>query len=271
MTHLNPGLLTAPGRVLAIAHRGGSKLRPENTLMAFDHAVTLGVDAFECDVHLSSDGEVVLIHDDTLDRTTDASGRVSDRTASELSRIDAGFRFGEADGFPWRGRGIGVPRLADLLERHRHMPVIVEIKGDNPEVADRTVDVVRKMEAVDRVVVAGFSQVVLDRVRATAPEIVTSGSRDEVRSAVRWSRVGLLPPGRSWQVLQAPMRLGDRTVVDARLLGAARRARLSVQVWIVDDPAEMRWLIEHGAQGLISDRPDLAVAAARNGSRPFTS
>jgi glycerophosphoryl diester phosphodiesterase len=124
---------------------------------------------------------------------------------------------------------------------------------------------------VDRVVVAGFSQVVLDRVRATAPEIVTSGSRDEVRSAVRWSRVGLLPPGRSWQVLQAPMRLGDRTVVDARLLGAARRARLSVQVWIVDDPAEMRWLIEHGAQGLISDRPDLAVAAARNGSRPFTS
>src|SRR5580765_2662312 len=114
MTHLNPGLLTAPGRVLAIAHRGGSKLRPENTLAAFNHAVTLGVDAFECDVHLSSDGEVVLIHDDTLDRTTDGSGRVSDRTASELSRIDAGFRFGEADGFPWRGRGLGVPRLADL-------------------------------------------------------------------------------------------------------------------------------------------------------------
>ncbi len=257
--------------MLAIAHRGGSKLRPENTLTAFDHAVTLGVDAFECDVHLSKDDEVVLIHDDTLDRTTDATGRVSDRTAAELGRVDAGFRFGEAEGFPWRGRRLGVPRLADLLEQHRHMPVIVEIKGERADVADRTIDVVRKMDAVDRVVLAGFSQVVLDRVRALAPDIVTSGSRDEVRSAVRWSRFGLMPPGHAWQVLQAPMRVGDQTVVDARLLSAARRRRLSVQVWIVDDPADMRWLIDHGAQGLISDRPDLAVAAARNGHQPRAS
>ncbi len=239
-------------------------MRPENTLTAFEHAVTLGVDAFECDVHLSKDREVVLIHDDTLDRTTNASGPVSDRTAAELALVDAGFRFGEAQGFPWRGRRLGVPRLADLLEQHRHMPVIVEIKGDRTDVADRTVDVVRKMEAVDRVVLAGFSQAVLDRVRTVAPEIITSASRNEVRSAMRWSRVGLLPPGRRWGVLQAPMRVGDRAVVDARLLGAARRYRVNVQVWIVDDPAEMQWLIEHDAAGLISDRPDLAVAAARN-------
>src|SRR5262245_51004426 len=95
-----------------IAHRGGSKLRPENTLASFDHAIALGVDALECDVHLSADGEPVVIHDATLDRTTDASGPVADRRADDLAGLDAGFHFAAADGFPYRGRGLGVPRLA---------------------------------------------------------------------------------------------------------------------------------------------------------------
>ncbi len=96
-----------------IAHRGGSKLRPENTLAAFDHAVTLGVDAIECDVQLSRDGEVVVIHDATLDRTTDARGPVSSLSAAELGRVDAGFHFGAAQGHPCRGKGVYVPRLAE--------------------------------------------------------------------------------------------------------------------------------------------------------------
>src|SRR5262245_23053736 len=101
----------------AIAHRGGSKLRPENTVAAFDHAVSLGVDAFECDVHLSRDGEPVVIHDPTLDRTTDAAGPVRNLTTAELADVDAGHQFNPAAGFPFRGRVGGVPRLADLLRR----------------------------------------------------------------------------------------------------------------------------------------------------------
>src|SRR5207244_43725 len=89
--------------VTAIAHRGGSKLRPENTLVAFDHAVSLGVDAIECDVHLSRDRELVVIHDPTLDRTTDARGPVSAMSAAELARVDAGFRFGGDGRHPFRG------------------------------------------------------------------------------------------------------------------------------------------------------------------------
>src|SRR6478672_9388970 len=92
-------------RLTTIAHRGGGKLRPENTLAAFDHALQLGVDAIECDVHLSRDGEVVVIHDPTLDRTTDASGQVSDMTAAELANVDAGFRFSSNGGFPYRDAG----------------------------------------------------------------------------------------------------------------------------------------------------------------------
>src|SRR5689334_9788482 len=119
--------------LVAIAHRSGSKLRPENTAVAFEHAAALGVHGFECDVHLSRDGEAVVIHDPTLDRTTDATGPVGALTAAELARVDAGYRFNEAAGFPFRGKAGGVPRLAELLRSHRDRPWIIEIKGDRVE------------------------------------------------------------------------------------------------------------------------------------------
>ena len=117
--------LLALDHVSVIAHRGGSKLRPENTIAAFDHACQIGADALECDVHLSRDGEVVVIHDFTLERTTDATGPVDGLTAAELARLDAGFRFQPEQDYPYRGRGCGVPRLAELLGRYPSMPVVI--------------------------------------------------------------------------------------------------------------------------------------------------
>ena len=102
---------------VVIAHRGGARLRPENTLEAFEHALTLGVDALECDVHLSRDGDAVVIHDPTLDRTTDARGPVRAWTAADLASVDAGYRFEVDAGFPFRGRGIGKALLVHLANR----------------------------------------------------------------------------------------------------------------------------------------------------------
>src|SRR5215469_7045550 len=138
MPHSNSGALLPRDRVVVIAHRGGSGLRPENTLAAFDHALTLGVGGLECDVHLSADGEIVVIHDDTLRRTTDRQGRVASLTADELARVDAGFHFQDEAGAPFRGRGIGVPRLADLLDRTPAVPLTIELKGENLELARKT-------------------------------------------------------------------------------------------------------------------------------------
>src|SRR5262245_29945224 len=95
------------GVPVAIAHRGGSKRRPENTLVAFSHALSVGVDAVECDVRLSRDGQPVVIHDETLDRTTDRTGRVAALTAAELAQVDAAHHFGAAEGFPFRAHGVG--------------------------------------------------------------------------------------------------------------------------------------------------------------------
>src|SRR5215471_11252677 len=158
-------------RPSVIAHRGGSKLRPENTLAAFEHAVSLGVDACECDVHMSADGEVVVIHDALLDRTTNAHGSVERLTVRELAQIDAAHAFGADTGFPFRDRGIGVPRLADLLDRFRDLPWVVEIKGERPDVAVQVVRLLRDLNALDRVVIGAFSQVVLTAVRTMAPRL----------------------------------------------------------------------------------------------------
>jgi glycerophosphoryl diester phosphodiesterase len=255
--------LLSLSELTAIAHRGGSKIRPENTLAAFDHAASLGVDAFECDVHLSKDGEPVVIHDFTLDRTTDAVGPVAARTARELADVDAGFQFGRDAGFPYRGQGIGVPTLAGLLERHPTMPVIVEIKGDDPVTARRVVEVIRAAGASSRVVIGGFSRTVLDTVRREAPDLPTGAAGSEARSAVRRAMFGLAQHTDGFQVFHVPFIWFGRQRFGRRFVRAARRSARPVQAWIVDDADVMRRLIGWGVTGIISDRPDVAVEVTR--------
>jgi glycerophosphoryl diester phosphodiesterase len=260
--------LLALDRVVAIAHRGGSRLRPENTLAAFDHAMTLGVDGLECDVHLSVDGEVVVIHDATLDRTTDATGPVAARTAGELARVDAGIHFRDWDGGP-RHAVVGVPRLADVLGRYTTVPVIVEIKGDDAELAHRTVAVVRALRAEDRVILAGFSQTVLDEARRIAPELATSASRAEVQAVFTRSRFWLPAPPTAARVFQVPFRLKGREVLGRRFVRTVRGRGVPVHAWVIDEPDDMTRLIGMGVTGLISDRPDLAVRAAQIARTPL--
>jgi glycerophosphoryl diester phosphodiesterase len=260
--------LLSPSRPVAIAHRGGSRLRPENTMLAFDHARALGVDALECDVRLSRDREPVVIHDETLDRTTDARGPVSALTADELERVDAAYHFsdGFSDGsrWPFRGSGVGVPRLVTMLEHAAALPVIVEIKGEDPETARRVLDVVAATQASHRVIIGGFSRHVLDVVRAREPAIPTSASMAEVQTALRRAYVLLRPRPTGYRLFQVPVRFRGRRILRRTFVRTFLRAGVPVQAWIVDDPDEMRMLIEWGVTGLISDRPDLAVSVVRD-------
>ena len=249
--------------IAAIAHRGGSRLRPENTLAAFDHAAVLGCDGIECDVHLSRDGVPVVIHDPTVDRTTDRTGAVASFTAAELERLDAGFHFGPDQGFPFRGQGHGVPRLAQVLDRHPALPVIIEIKGDGPDIAERVLAVIRDAHAESRVIVAGFSQQVLDVIRRLAPEIPTSASQDEVTAGIRLASTGQAITRGAFRLFQAPVRFNGQPAFDAAFVRGARGAGLPVQVWVVDEADEMRQLLDWGVNGIISDRPDVALAVVR--------
>jgi glycerophosphoryl diester phosphodiesterase len=250
-------------RVAAIAHRGGAKLRPENTFLAFDQAAALGVDAMECDVHLSRDNVPVVIHDATLDRTTDETGPVNARSAAELATIDAAARFGVEQGFPYRGRGHGVPRLAELLDRHPDVPFIVEIKDDRPADVATVLSVLAASRRPDRFSVGSFHQSVVDVVRRLAPRIPTSASRDEVRHAIRRAYVRIPPRRTGYALFQVPFRFQGRQIFGRPFVRTAVRARVPVQAWIIDAPEDMRRLMAWGVSGLISDRPDIAVQVVR--------
>jgi glycerophosphoryl diester phosphodiesterase len=251
------------------AHRGGAALRPENTLAAFDHGLSLGADGLELDVHLSRDGVVVVHHDPTLERTTAGRGRVSALTADELGRVDAGHWFatpqpgGEA--FPFRGRGCGVPRLREVLARYPGVPLIIELKVNDPELARRTIDDIRLEQAVEQVSFGSFGRRVLRAAREYEPRIPTGASREEVRWAlyrswVRW------PLGRpAYGEFQVPERSGRTTIVSPRFIAHAHRAGVPVKIWTVNEADDIRRLIGWGADAIISDRPDIAVQVVREG------
>jgi glycerophosphoryl diester phosphodiesterase len=243
---------------LVFAHRGGAKLRPENTILAFDHGLSFGADGIEFDVRLSRDGVVVVHHDATLERTTNGSGPVHARTADELARLDAGFHF---DGF--RGVTGGIPRLDEVLARYREARCIIELKVNEPELARRTVDAVRAADAIERVALGSFGTRVLRAARAYEPRIPTGSSREETRLALyrSWIRWPVRrPPYREYQV---PEVSGSTRVVSPRFVRDAHQAGLAVRVWTVDEESDMRRLLDWGVDGLISDRPDVAVRVAR--------
>lgn len=253
--------LASASRPLAFAHRGGSSLRPENTVAAFDHGLALGADGLELDVHLSRDGEVVVHHDATLERTTNASGPLKARTASELRALDAGHHFRDAGGgFPFRGKGLGIPRLRDVLERHP-VPLIIELKSPELGLAHKTIDEVRRAEALDRVVLGSFFYRVLSAARTYEPRVRTGAAREETRWALYRSWVGW-PLGRpAYREFQVPERSGRTLIVTPRFIDHAHRAGLPVKVWTVDLRADIDRLLAWGVDAIISDRPDVAVAA----------
>jgi glycerophosphoryl diester phosphodiesterase len=245
---------------LVFAHRGGAGLAPENTLTAFARGFEAGADGVECDVHLSADGVPVIIHDATLERTTDARGPVRALTADELARVDAGFHHEPEAGHPWRGQGIGVPTLEALLVRWPAARVIIEMKEGGAALAEAVSHVVRRTDALDRVCVGSFNEGAVAALRRIDPSIMTSASREEVkwtlcRSWVRW------PAGHAtdYRAFQVPERVGRLRVVSPNFVRQVHREGCILQVWVVDAPRQAERLLAWGVDGLISDRPDLIV------------
>ncbi len=257
--HTRVSVFASP-RPLVFAHRGGARLAPENTMVALDNGLALGADGLELDVQLSSDGIPVVIHDKTLDRTTGHTGPVRDFTADDLANVDAGYRFERDGSHPFRGRGIGVPTLAAVLARHRDTRVIIEMKGAEPALARAVAKDVRAAGAVERVCVGSFHQRSIVTMREEAREIVTSASQPEARWAlhrswVSWPWIGPRP----YAAFQVPERAGRLRVVTPTFIDQVHNEGQVIQVWVVNDKADIIRLLDWGVDGVISDRPDIAV------------
>lgn len=253
-------------RPLVFAHRGGSRLAPENTLAAFDRAIAERVDGLEMDVHLSKDGEVVVCHDATVDRTTDGKGPIAGMTARDLAAVDAGWHFSDGNGGrPFRGRGLGIPTLRDVVSRHPAVRLIVELKDNDVRLAEAALGVLSAHDALARTCLGSFHADVLAAVRRLQPEVATSGASSEVRWALYRSWFGLFPRSTAYQALQVPERREATRVVTPRFVRAAHRAGLAVQVWVVNEAEDMSRLLAWGVDGLITDRPDLAMQVVGKG------
>ncbi len=250
-------------RPVVYAHRGGAGLAPENTMTAFDTGLAAGADGIELDVRLSLDGVAVVSHDASVDRTTGAVGAVDARTAVELAGLDAGCLFALDGAYPFRGRGIGLPTLRAVLSRHRGVAVIIELKSPDPRLAKAVVDDIHAAGARGQATVGSFQKGALDEVRALDPAIRTGADMDDVRRGLAAAPGGgrLVRP--AFEAFQVPEVYAGTRVVTPEFIARAHEAGVTVMVWTVNQADEMRRLLDWGVDGLITDRPDIAVPLVR--------
>lgn len=260
----HPYYFNAP-RPLVIAHQGGDGLWPGDTLYAFQHAVDLGVDVLEMDAHITKDGQIVLMHDEKVDRTTDGTGLIEDLTLAQLRELDAAYQWSPDSGqtFPFRGQGIQVPTLEELFQKFPQMRYVIEIKLTRNPIGQPLCDLIRKYDMQDHVMVASFHDDAMSAFRQTCPEVATSAAKTEVTSFVLLGKIflsGLLSP--KFESLQVPYETSESygiPVMTERFIREAHARNVKVEPWTVNDPDLMKQYIAWGVDGLITDRPDLML------------
>ena len=261
-----------------VAHRGGGLLAPENTFAAFDQAAALGADAIETDVRLTADTVVVAFHDEDTARLTGAPGTVEGRTLADLERLDPGYAFTPDGGatFPFRGAGLRVPPLAEVLRRYPRLRFSVDAKPDDAPLAAALAAVVGEAGAEERVCVGSFFDTQSARLGALLPGCArylpqqaatchVLAARSDPPGPARGEGAG--PPGcpGGFELASLPHFMGGFEVVDAGTVAYFHRRGMPVHVWTVDDEAEMRALLALGVDGIISDRPDVLARVLGRG------
>jgi glycerophosphoryl diester phosphodiesterase len=250
---------------LRFGHRGSNLLWPQNTMVAFQWAMDLGLRYLETDVHASRDGRVVTFHDDRLEALTDGRGRVWERDWEDLRRLDAAYHFAPERGHPLRGTGVRIPLLEEVLAAFPRCLLNLDLKQAGIE--DLLAAEVARLGAEERVLVGSFHDDRLRRFRrASAGRVATSAGPREVVAALAASRLGR-PLGGAADAYQVPERSGPLRVVGRRFVEAAHRAGKQVHVWVVNDPADMHRLLDLGVDGIVTDRADLLVEVVADRAR----
>lgn len=252
---------------LLLAHQGGELLAPTNTMAAFDKAHEIGgCDFFDIDIHMTRDGFLVGIHDETVDRTTNGHGRVDAYTLQELQQFDAGYYFQDLAGnFSYRGRDVRILALEEIFSKYGetyylHFEIKDAYPKDGPsQIEEKLWHLVQKYHMEKRVIVASFQQGIVDRFNQLAGgQVVMGAGKAEITQFVLAHKLHL--PGfyrRKSHVLEIPTASNGLNLKDRKLIEGAHRLGMEVYYWTIDDPVEMKELIELGADGLFTNRPDL--------------
>ncbi|MFP5112347.1 glycerophosphodiester phosphodiesterase [Bacillaceae bacterium C204] len=254
-------------RPLVIAHQGGELLAPSNTMAAFTNAVNMGVDVLETDLHITKDGQLVAIHDPTIDRTTNGHGKVADMTLEEIQKFDAGYQFKDLQGnYSFRGKGINIPTAEEMFQSLGNTRIEMEIKDDNPperidEMAAKLWALIEKYHMEDKILVASFDQDILNTFEKYAKgRVATSAGKQEVTSFVIFHKFflrNLYTP--HVDAFQIPTEDSGFDLTDKKLIDGAHRRGMQVHYWTIDDPKTMKKLLDAGADAILTNRPDLLL------------
>lgn len=248
------------------AHRGASGTAPENTIAAFEKAIDVGADILEMDVHSTSDGHIVVMHDPEVKRTTNGDGFISEHTLEDLKQLDAGYWFTEDDGktYPFRGKGITVPTLREVAERFPDIPSNIEIKESETPNEKTAYKLLEELSHIELTLLAAEKEMMMGRVRAVAGAMPTNFCDTEAVEFVQrvnqndWTEY--FPPG---DALQIPEKFMELPVLTPELIEAAHRLNIEVHIWTVNDEADMQRQLEMGVDGIMTDHPEKLVKVVR--------
>lgn len=248
---------------LVFAHQGGEGMWPSNTMLAFQESAALGSDVLDADMHMTSDGHLVLIHDETVDDTSDGSGAVRDLTLAELRELDFGHRFSTDEGrtFPYRGQGLGIVTVDELFAEFPDLRFGIEIKQTTTAAAAKLCDVVREYGYEDQVLVSSFAQETMDAFREACPEVATSATDGEAKSFYIFQLLRLNgfydPP---FDSLQVPEYRNGTHVLTSSFVAAADRWNLPIVPWTINETADFDRIIrDYDVDGINTNFPDRLV------------
>ncbi|MGI9609483.1 MAG: glycerophosphodiester phosphodiesterase [Acidimicrobiia bacterium] len=253
---------------LVFAHQGGEGLRPENTPIAFATSLEIGADVLDTDVHMSRDGALVLIHDDTVDRTSDGSGDVSDLTLSDLRQLDFGYTFTTDGGatFPYRGTGQRILTVEEMFSEFADTRFGIEIKPTSTEAPRKLCTIIQDFGYEDRVLISSSGQTNMDVFRESCPSVATSATTDEATRFYIFQLIRLSgfysPP---FDSLQVPEHRGGTHVLTSSFVSAAHSWNLPVIPWTIDEPEDFDRIInDFDVDGINTNYPDRLVEYLQN-------
>ena len=250
---------------VTISHQGGNKVYPDQSMLAFNNSVRLGIQVLELDVHRTSDSVLVIHHDTSIDRLTNKTGIIKEMTWGELQSVDGAYNWTiNGEDYPYRGKGVKILSLEQLFDQYPNQLYDIEIKQNDPPIENDLCDLLRKYDiASDQVIVASFYDNIINRFHDVCPEVAISLSVNKGTKLYVLSRIGLerLLPVNS-VIAQLPLTFpspfGDLKL-DKRYINAFSKGERQVWVWTVDDSSTMEEVIEMGTHGILTDRPDVLM------------
>ncbi len=241
-------------------HRGSAGTYPENTMASFQAAIDLGLHYLETDVHMTRDGEIVVSHDDDLARNCGRPGVIKGMDYADLAKADAGYNFTfDSRSFPFRGKGLHIPLLAELLATFPNALFNIDLKPEDVSITESVLRVIDAAKMRRRVLLASEHQNRLDEVRALAPGIPTSFGYLEIAAFMQAMAAGDATYRATGDALQIPPEYHSWKLATPETIAMARRYGVEVHVWTVNDEAAMREMIALGVDGIITDFPALGL------------